>query len=181
MLGDRLKLSPESAFDAEVHRRAPNHQVRPPEAGDNKFLFALFSAIEIERFKRLGIGDHPALAEPILQTQFAAQVQGYEWAWPRAMHRIVMYQRVPIGRMIVDWQSPDHTTGVDLSILPEARHRGTGLAMLRAWITVSAALRKPAVLHVMPDNPARKLYHYLGFREANCTDFPVKMVASVGH
>lgn len=99
----------------------------------------------------------------MLEQQSAMQEAAYRHAFPAAMRRIALHRDRPVGRIIIDWTPGDHSLGVDLAVLPDARTSGAGLAMLRAWLKASDALGKPARLSVRRDNVAVRIYARLGF------------------
>lgn len=99
----------------------------------------------------------------MLEQQSAMQEAAYANAFPLAMRRVTLFQHRPVGRIIVDWTPPDHSLGVDIAVLPDARSSGAGLAMLRGWLKVSDALGKAARLTVRRDNAAARIYARLGF------------------
>jgi GNAT superfamily N-acetyltransferase len=99
----------------------------------------------------------------MLEQQSAMQEAAYRHAFPAAMQRIALHRDRPVGRIIVDWTPDDHSLGVDLAVLPDARTSGAGLAMLRTWLKASDALGKPARLSVRRDNVAVRIYARLGF------------------
>lgn len=100
----------------------------------------------------------------MLDQQSAMQEAAYRHAFPSAMWRVALHRHQPVGRIIIDWTPADHSLGVDLAVLPEARTSGAGLAMLRAWLKVSDTVARPARLSVRRDNPAARIYVRLGFQ-----------------
>ena len=101
----------------------------------------------------------------LLDLQFESQDSSFRAARPRAMRRIVMLGAQPIGRIIVDWDQPGASHGVDIAVHPDHRRSGAALAMLRAWIGVADASGRACTLDVIADNPARRIYQRLGFVE----------------
>jgi ribosomal protein S18 acetylase RimI-like enzyme len=80
--------------------------------------------------------------------------------------------------MLIDWALASESapvTLVDLAVRPSARASAPGLHLLRAWLASCDQLGRAAELHVMPDNPARRLYQHLGFSETDPTAFPLPM------
>lgn len=64
----------------------------------------------------------------------------------------------------------DHSYGIDIAVLPEARATGAGLHMLRAWLEVTDSVGRPCRIDVVRDNPAARIYARLGFALAASDD-----------
>lgn len=84
---------------------------------------------------------------------------------PQAMRRVVRLSGALIARIIVDWQVPGESHGVDIAVHPDHRNSGAGLAMLRAWLAVADEQGCTCTLDVIADNTARTIYRRLGFVE----------------
>lgn len=97
-----------------------------------------------------------------LELQFKTQSQYYKMAYPEADNRVVLLGQDPIGRFIVD-RGEREITLVDITLLPEKRNAGIGSNLVKKLIAEAAADAKPVRLHVLNDNPARRLYERLGF------------------
>jgi ribosomal protein S18 acetylase RimI-like enzyme len=69
----------------------------------------------------------------------------------------------PIGRIAVDRRDDTCLHLVDIALLPAWRGRGIGAALIKDLI--AAAGSRPVTLHVITENPARRLYQRLGFHE----------------
>jgi GNAT superfamily N-acetyltransferase len=93
-----------------------------------------------------------------LRMQFHAQSQQYQFTYPEAIHQIIEFNGVPVGRWIVD-RSENETFLVDIALLPEFRNLGLGSSLLRNL----QAEGKKIALHVIRSNPAVNLYQRLGF------------------
>jgi hypothetical protein len=77
--------------------------------------------------------------------------------------------------MMIDWSCvPVHT--IDLAVLPSARVGAAGLHLMRAWLETCDRMQVAASLNVMPDNPSRRLYGFLGFEETEPLAFPLPML-----
>jgi hypothetical protein len=85
--------------------------------------------------------------------------------------------RVPVARFLVDWslQRAPVVSGIDVAVHPARRAGAVGLWLLRAWVSTCDWLERPAQLHVVPHNPARRLYRRLGFVETDPMAFPLPM------
>jgi GNAT superfamily N-acetyltransferase len=180
-LTTRLPLDADVLFRGEFERLARGRfVVEHATAAHAAFLRGLLAETLSESVRRAG-GDPALLATgPMLDFQFEAQSRGYATAYPAAHHYVVSTQRegAPIGRMLIDWDPGSDTpvTGIDLAVRPAARAGAAGLHLLRAWIGVCDRLGRAARLHVMPDNPARRIYQWLGFVDTDPTAFPLPML-----
>jgi len=148
------------------------------------FLRSLLAETLAEAVQRMG--GNPALIAtgPLLDMQFEAQSLGYAAAYPEAQDYIVLDAAggAPIGRILLDWPATPGAAVVcvDVAVRPSARHGAVGLQLLRAWLATCDQLERAAELHVMPENPARRLYRRLGFVELDGTAFPVPMRRDYG-
>lgn len=145
-----------SAFDAAFAQRAPALHIAPENEADRAALRDLFAACS-----PLGT----LLAGPLLDMQFASQDATMRAQRPQAMRRVVRLSGALIARIIVDWQVPGASHGVDIAVHPDHRASGAGLAMLRAWLAVADEQKRSCTLDVIADNPARTIYRRLGFVE----------------
>jgi GNAT superfamily N-acetyltransferase len=142
------------AFDDAFARRAPKLAIRAETEADAPFLRDLFARCSPMR---------DALPPELLAHQAWMQDASHRSAHPAAMRRIVVAEGLPVGRIIVDWTPTDHSRGIDIAVDPDYRATGAGLHLLRAWLDVADALRKPCRLTVLAVNPARGIYARLGF------------------
>lgn len=129
-------------------------QVRSVESSDDPFLFQIFCSSRPEL---------AFLPEPLLQMQFRAQAMSYKSQYPGAEHRLILMEGRPSGRILVD-RSGERLHLVDIALLPEARGRGIGTALLHALQAEAGVAGLPVRLSVYEANPARRLYERLGFR-----------------
>ena len=154
---------PVIAFDAALQARVPGYAVRPETSADQEFLADLFAAVSPLRAQ---------FPSALLSQQAEAANAHFRSAFPNAMRSILIRERTPVGRIIVDWTQPEHVVGVDIAVLPAAR--GAGLAMLRAWLATADAQERSCCLNVAGANPARSIYARLGFRTVTtASDSPV--------
>lgn len=147
------------AFDAAFAQRAPALHIAPEIDSDRAALRDLFAACS-------PLGN--LLAGPLLEMQFSSQDATMRATRPLAMRRVVRLSGKLIARIIVDWQVPDASYGVDIAVHPNHRNSGAGLAMLRAWLAVADEQGRACTLDVIADNTARKIYRRLGFVEEPC-------------
>ena len=142
------------AFDAALRRRDGLLDVRPERPCDRDALRLIFAHCSPLA---------STLPASMLIQQADLQEIGHRAQHPGAMRRIAWRGDTPIGRIVIDWQSTDHSHGVDIAVLPEWRASGAGLQLLRAWLEVADRHGRASRLHVRHDNPAIRLYRRLGF------------------
>jgi hypothetical protein len=125
-------------------------------------------------------GDSSLIAAgPLLEMQFRARQSSYATAHPLAHDYVVSHRAspAPVARLLVDWSLQDAPVvwGIDVAVHPLRRSGAVGLCLLRAWVNTCDWLGRPAQLHVLPHNPARRIYRRLGFVEAAPDAFPLRM------
>lgn len=136
----------------------PDHLLRPALPADEPFLRALFDAV---RGATLAALPEPLRGE-LLALQYAAMRADYGRRYPGAEHAVVVADGVPAGHLLVH-RSADEIRLVDVALVPAARDRGLGTALLRALQAEAAATTRPLRLTVDAHNPALRLYRRLGF------------------
>ncbi len=99
--------------------------------------------------------------ESVLRMQFEAQRAAYAAARPNARFETIEQRGRPIGRLVVDRRG-DEIHLVDIALLPAARGRGIGGALIRRLCEQGG---RPVRLRVERTNPALRLYRRLGFVE----------------
>lgn len=98
-----------------------------------------------------------------LDQQFHFQTTHYARAHPHAVRMIVVAGGAPIGRLIVD-RGADGWCVVDIALVPRARGKGLGSALLQGVLDAAARNACTCVsLTVEANNRARRLYERLGF------------------
>lgn len=106
-----------------------------------------------------------SLPAAMIEQQAGWQVRAHAAAYPDAMRRAIERDGRLIGHIVVDWHAAGEVQGVDIAVDPAERAGAPGLAMLRAWLAVADAHRLACRLTVRQDNPARRIYRFLGFVE----------------
>lgn len=135
-------------------------RLRPAGPDDDTFLRTLFAAA---RADLAPLAADPALFATLIDMQWRAQRAGYRDAWPAAHDFIVEDDAGAAGRLLVDTGAAAWRI-VDLALLPRARGRGHGGAIVRAVQDAALAAGVAVALTVRRDNPgARRLYAALGF------------------
>ncbi|UGQ48215.1 GNAT family N-acetyltransferase [Massilia endophytica] len=135
-------------------------QLRPAQAADDTFLKALYASTRDDLSLAAATPDMLAL---LLDLQWRAQSGGYRQTYPDADSLIVEEDGMPLGRLLVDCSASPWRI-VDIALLPAARGRGHGAALLGALQAKARAAGAALALSVRRDNPAaRRLYDSLGF------------------
>lgn len=168
---------PDELFLALLRQHAPPaFALRPRVPEDEAFLVTLLDRTTREAAARLA-GAAASLPTPLLELQLRARDRAYRARFPGGVEHIIVDRGWgAIGSVFIDWCSDGGgSTLVDIAVLPEGRRGGIGLHVLRAWVGACDAQGRDAHLHVMPHNPARRLYRRLGFVEAGEPSFPVAM------
>lgn len=136
--------------------------LRPIDAADEPFLFALYASTREEELSRVEWSE--ADRQAFLRQQFGAQHNYYQRQFPDARFDLILDGGRPIGRLYVQ-QRADELRLIDIALVPECRGYGIGTSLLQD-LQAQARERGTAVrIHVEKFNPALRLYRRLGFRE----------------
>jgi ribosomal protein S18 acetylase RimI-like enzyme len=137
--------------------------LRPVREEDRDFLRRLYASTRAEELAQ--VTDWSAeQKEAFLTQQFEAQHHHYQTYYAGASFGIVCGDGEPIGRLYVSrWEREIRV--VDVALVPEARGRGVGGALLRDLLAEGKRTGRTVSVHVERFNPAQRLYRRLGFRE----------------
>lgn len=157
-------------------RQLPWLSLRPCDDADQEFLQQLYTST---REDLLALPAEPAMVAGLIAQQRQLQMLGYASHFPHAQHVVVTNATQPIGRLLVNLGYACVTDEglaalpepgmhlVDIALLPEARGRGIGSAIVRALQASAGARHWPLTLNVNRSNPrARQLYLALDFTVA---------------
>ena len=134
--------------------------VRPPIPADAPFLAALYASTRPDLVGG-GTAD-PAFVAALMAMQQRLQTADYAARYPDAT-TLVLAAGAPCGRIVLD-QDVCRLRLVDLALLPAARGRGLGAAVLLALQQWAQARSLPLMLAVQRNNGrARRLYGASGF------------------
>jgi len=125
---------------------------------DEVFLFKVFKSARIEEFIQMNMPEEQL--DMLMLMQFRAQQMSYRSQYPSATHHIIEIAHRQAGYIIIDEQG-DEIRLVFIALLPDFRNQGYGTSILEQ-LQQNASLIK---LQVIEQNPARQLYHKLGFTE----------------
>lgn len=139
----------------------PGLTLRSVEAGDQAFLDKLYHSTRADLQQA---GADPVLVASVIKMQQQIHEHGHRSAFPRARQALLELAGQPLGRVVIDADPQRGMRVVDIALLPQARNRGHGGAVLRALQRQAAGLGLPLRLCVARDNAgARRLYQGLGF------------------
>ena len=133
---------------------------RSRTSADLAFLFAVYASTREEELAQTGWPVEARLA--FLRQQFEAQRQHYDRHYPDAEWLIIQVDGEDAGRLYTE-QWRDQIRIIDIALLPAARRRGFGAAILEDVIAQASRLGKKVSIHVEKNNPAMGLYRRLGF------------------
>jgi len=132
---------------------------RPATALDEAFLRTLYASTR-DDLDVLGWPDEQRSA--FCASQWAVRRAAYRSAHPSARDEIVELDGVAVGRLLVD-ATRGEVTVVDVALVPVARGQGIGSRLLGEVLEAARAEDRRVTLYVLCSNPARRLYHRLGF------------------
>ncbi len=141
---------------------AADFALRPATAADAGFLLAVYASTRLDELAPTGWD--AAQTAAFLRQQFEAQDRHYRQHFPRARFDVVQLSCLDVGRLYVD-RAQDEIRVLDVALLPPARSRGVGRALLSRLLDEASASGADVTLHVERHNPARRLYERLGFVE----------------
>lgn len=138
------------------------YTLRPALPADLPFMQAVYAST---RAGEMSLVDWSAeQKQAFVQMQFNAQAQHYARYYPEAEYFVILRGQNQIGRLIV-LRGQTHILIMDIALLPEYCGQGIGSAILRDLMHEAQQALKPLRLHVETFNPARRLYHRLGFKK----------------
>lgn len=133
---------------------------RPMADDDLPFLAGLYAAGRADEVAPLPWTDAEKAA--FLDMQFRAQHAHYIEHYPDARWLIVEHEGARVGRLYLErW--PSEMRVIDIALMPGARGRGWGRAMMEDVMALAAAGGLGVGIHVEKNNPALRLYERLGF------------------
>ena len=139
---------------ADFAAQRPGFGLRKQSAVDMEFLTALFVACSPLS---------TSLPLQMVADQARFREIGHEAAFPNASGWIVLSAEIPIGRIVIDWDTDNFSHCVDIALIPAEQGKGIGTHLLKAWTNECSLLQRDASLHVLATSPALVLYQRLGF------------------
>jgi ribosomal protein S18 acetylase RimI-like enzyme len=154
-------------------KHGPRIETRPVGPGDDALLREVFAVGRRAGLLAAGLGEREVGL--LVEMQYRAQDAQYRAAFPEAEHAVVEVDDTPVGRLVVDRRLGEMRI-VDVGFVAECRGRGFGTRLLESLQAEAARTGRLLGLRVARDNPARRLYARLGFREAAADEMYVEMV-----
>lgn len=138
--------------------------LRSATPADQAFLRTLFASTRAQELALVDLDE--AQKEALIAMQCRAQSQQYAMSYPDADHSIVVWDEVPIGRLLLNRGESEFTL-VDIALLPAHRSAGIGTHLIEGLLLEARTAGKPVRLNVWHSNPARNLYQRMGFSPVN--------------
>jgi ribosomal protein S18 acetylase RimI-like enzyme len=138
----------------------PPAALRPAGPDDEEFLYRVYASTRYEELAPLRWP--PEQVEAFLRMQFRAQHLYYHEHFPDASYDVILCGGEPAGRLYV-LRRPDELHIVDIALLPAFRRAGIGTFFLTRLLAEAGATGVPVRIQVETTNPAKRLYHRLGF------------------
>jgi GNAT superfamily N-acetyltransferase len=135
--------------------------LRPEREDDLDFLRLLYASTRAEELAPVPWS--PEQKEAFCAQQFAAQRVWYRDRYPGATFEVIEVEGRPVGRLYLERRAEEIRL-MDVSLVPEARGRGIGSALLGGLIGAARSAGLPLTVHVERENRALALYLRLGFR-----------------
>ena len=136
---------------------------RPVRETDRDFLAALYISTRVEEMQQV-VEWTPEQKLNFLLMQFEAQTAHYDAQYDSSGFFIIEQAGKPLGRLYRERQDDDIHI-IDISLIPEIRGAGLGTTLLQEILDEAAAQGLTASIYVEHFNPAKRLYHRLGFQE----------------
>lgn len=140
----------------------PELELRPVTDADHDFVLSVYAGTRAEELALVPWPEEGKRA--FVEMQFKAQTAHYLQHFPDAKHDVVLADGEPVGRLYID-RSEEDLHIIDIALLPHARGRGIGGALLADLIAEADAAGRPVRIYVELNNRARSLYDRLGFEE----------------
>jgi ribosomal protein S18 acetylase RimI-like enzyme len=146
--------------------------LRPALPADADFEHLLYASTR-DDLRPLG----PEVFDGLVGMHYRAQSMSIRLEHPQAERKIVMVQKAPVGRLIID-ASGHHIEVIDVALLPEYRNCGLGTSVLNSVLAQADRLGRAIRLHVEKQSRAVRLFERLGF--VMCADVGMYLAMSRG-
>lgn len=155
------------AFAVPAELAAQGVSLRPQAEEDYAFLRDLYLSVRWGELQAVAWTDAQRIA--FLHDQYSKQHHHYATYYTRSDFMIVEQDGEAIGRLCIDRGHPADLRVVDIALLPKARGTGIGSGLLEAVLAEARTEGKKTSIHVEQENPAKRLYARLGFRDVSQT------------
>jgi len=126
------------------------------------FLSILYASTRTEELAAVPWSAEQKMA--FLAQQFHAQRKHYHQHYPDTQWQVIEHDGAAVGRLYLDSRENEIRI-IDIALMPEARGKGFGTALLEDIIEEAISVGKAISIHVERMNPALSLYRRLGFQE----------------
>lgn len=141
--------------------------LRPQTEDDFLFLRRVYVLLRWHELQRVPWSN--LMRRAFLRDQYGLQHRHYTTNYTRSDFLIVERNGKPVGRMVLDRGHPKDLRVVDIAFMPKSRGKGLGSAFLTAVQEEARAEGKKVSIHVEQENPAKRLYARLGFKDISQT------------
>ncbi len=137
--------------------------LRHSSQADGSFLFALFSEVKSAELAPLHLNLEQMA--PLVDMQFRASRASASSQYPDALETVIcLPDGTRVGRLLFDPQ-PERWRIIDLGVLVSHRNHAIGSKVISACQLACGRRHIALQLSVFFQNPARRLYERLGFRQ----------------
>lgn len=147
--------------------------MREETDADLPFLTALYASTRADELAQVPDWDDTQ-RHAFLAQQFAAQRRHYRNHIPDCRFAVIERCGLPIGRLYLA-EGVTQLNLVDIALVPAARGKGLGHAIMAALLAATDRAGKTVGLFVERENPAMRLYRRLGFVDCVEAGFYVEM------
>lgn len=137
--------------------------LRPESEADIPFTRQLYAATRKAELAPLPWTEEVKAA--FLAKQHDAQRHHYRTHYPDALWMIVEQGGRPVGRLYLERWPSQHRV-IDIALMPPARSKGFGTALLQDVAADAFASGRAVSIHVEKTNPAKVFYRRLGFEKS---------------
>lgn len=156
----RVQADSPPAFVLPAALLSEGYRLRPERDEDIPFLMTLYASTRDAELAPVPWSAEQKAA--FVVHQFDAQRHHYRTFFPSTAFDVLESGGVPFGRLYVDVRVT-HVHVIDIALVPQARGKGLGTALMTALQDYARDLGMGLDLFVEAYNPARRLYQRLGF------------------
>ena len=135
-------------------------KLRPVEKKDGAFIETVYRSTREDELQLTNWTEQQKKAFIMMQSM--AQLADYTARFPGAAFQVIVYKKKDAGRFYT-WENDTTIHLIDITLLPPFRGKGIGTSLMNDLVRRSGKTKKKIALHVIPSNPALRLYKRLGF------------------
>lgn len=163
----------ERALDAIGNYEALIVSLRIAADVDTALLAEIYRDSRVEEMQQVSHWGDAEKTE-FLNFQFNAQYVHYRQYYPGAEYLIIEYNGLDVGRLFIERREQEMCI-MDIAILHPYRRRGLARKLITELLAEACQKHQRVVLHVEPDNVAKRLYIALGFKVVGEISFYQRM------